>query len=389
MIRRELIHRIYIILAILTIALCACFAMQIADGEDLGATNIAKNYLLTFAVLIPGLVAFFWKRLLLQAPSLIKWLTLTFIWMAFISFTHSPNIRTSIYPILNALIPLATLQLMYTYSTTYGLKKSLYWIFVIMQLILVFQYFRIYDVANAVGEAHLMTSYYPMFVLPLVLLHPSRTVRYVSVLVVTFVIFSSVKRGGLVALVFGLIVYVLFNRHIQSKGLRSFIYMLFAFAVLGGVFYYLANSEYGGALERLASVQDDGGSGRDVVWSTTWQMIQDSEGLSFLFGHGYNGVRSDSPVYLSAHNDFLEAWYDYGISGFILYAGSMLSLLAYTIRLLKRKSELAPSLGMLLAITFILTMISHVLIFYLMSIVCMTIGIILGQDQYNSNQDQR
>ena len=385
MLTKEFLHRVYTIIAILAIALCGCFAMQVEDGEDLGATNMAKNYLLTFAVLIPGVVVFFWKRLLLQTPSLIKWLTLTFIWMAFISFAHSPNIRTSIYPILNALIPLATLQLMYTYSSTYGLKKSLYWIFVIMQLILVFQYFRIYDIANAVDEAHLMTSYYPMFVLPLILLHPSKTVRYASIFVVTFVIFSSVKRGGLLALVIGLIVYVLLNRHIQSKGLRSFIYMLLAFSILGVIFYYLGNSEYGGAIERFESVQDDGGSGRDVVWSTTWQMIQDSEGLSFLFGHGYNGVRSDSPVYLSAHNDFLEAWYDYGIIGFILYAGSMLSFLLYTIRLLKRKSELAPSLGMLLAITFILTMISHVLIFYLMTFVCMTIGTILGMDNHSNN----
>ncbi len=389
MLNRKYLYTLYVIFAMLVIALCGCFAMQTEDGEDLGHLNMAKVYLATFVVLIPGVIAYFTERINIIIATPIKLLTLLLIWMASVSIIHSPNIKTAIYPCMSALIPLAALQIMYLYTRKYGINKILHWTFVAFQIILIAQYVRIYKVANMGGEAHLMTSYYPMFVLPLVLLHPRKLVRYISILTVVFIIFSSVKRGGMVALILGLVVYVISNRKVQSKGFRSILYMLFSFALLGGVFYYIANSEYGGVFERFESVMDDGGSGRNIVWFTTWQMIRNSEGASLIFGHGNNGVLNDSPVFLSAHNDFLESCYDYGLVGFTLYALSILMLIIYSIRLLKNKSELAPSMLMLLTITIILTNISHVLIFYLMTIVCMTIGTLMGQDTHNRLQIQR
>lgn len=372
----------------LTITLCGCFAMQINDGKDLGATNMAENYLLTFIVQLPTLF-FYRKRMSIRVSFPIRILTILLLWMAAVSFFHSQNIKTSIYPVLNALIPLATLQLMYAYSSERRLSKNMCNLFVVVQFILIVQYFRLYDIAIvAFEDPRLMASYYPMFMLPLVMLHPSKLVRYISILIVTFVIFSSLKRGGLVALGLGLIIYLLFYRHIQSKRISSFVYMLLAFIILGSVFYYIGNSEYGGVVERLAAIQDDGGSGRDEVWYITWLMIQKSKGLSFLLGHGSNGVLNDSPIFFSAHNDFLEAWYDYGFIGFILYAGFMVSLLRYTILLLREKSKFAPAMGMLFTITFTLTMVSHVLIFYLVTFVCMTIGTLLGQDYYNHRKSK-
>lgn len=368
----------------LTIALCGGFVMINEDGEDLGSVNIATHYLLTFIILIPGFLLYLNTRRQHNVATPIKWMAGFLLWMTFISFIFSDNLKSAIYPCLTSLLPFAAMCSMYAYTSKYGMHKSIIWAAVLMQLILVIQYFRIYNIANAVGEAHLMTSYYPMFLLPLVLIHPSKAVRYLSILLITFVIFSSIKRGGLVALVIALIVYILSKERIQSKGIKSILYVVLALVTLGGIFMYFTTTEYGGVIERMASIQDDGGSGRTDVWATTWSMIQNTEGLKYLIGHGFSTVLRDSPLFLSAHNDFMEAWYDFGIIGCLLYIFSLLSTARYSLQHLKIKSQTAPCLLMLLSLMLVDSSISIVILYFLLTLCCMMIGIFLGLNYYNT-----
>lgn len=387
MIRRELIHRIYLIFAMLAIAVCGCFAMQLSDGEDLGSVRIAVHYSLTFLVLLPGFLIYLRIRIQHNVATPIKWMTCFLIWMALVSVIFFVGLNQAIYQSLTSILPLTAMCGMYAYSSQYGLHKTIIWSAVFMMLILTIQYFRIYTIANAVGEAHLMTSYYPMFLLPLVLMHNSKIVRYLSIILITFVIFSSVKRGGLVALTISLIVYILSQRHIQSKGIKSILYAVLALSVLSSIFMYLASTEYGGVIERMTSIQDDGGSGRTNVWATTWSMIQNTKGLKYLIGHGFSTVLRDSPLYLSAHNDFMEAWYDFGIIGCLLYIFSLISSARYSTQHLKNKSQTAKCLLMLLSLTFVNSSISITILYFLMTLVCLTIGFLIGVDYYNEHNE--
>ena len=255
-----------------------------------------------------------------------------------------------------------------------------------MQLLMTLQYFQIYIVANVSVEAHLMVSYYPMFLLPLVLMHPSKTVRYASIIMITFVIFSSVKRGGLVGLAIGLVVYILSYRWIQSKGIKSILYGLLALSAIGGLLMYIASTEYGAVMERMTSIADDGGSGRTSVWLTTIGMIQATEGLPFLIGHGFSTVVRDSILELSAHNDFLEAWYDFGLIGMVLYIAALVSLVRYSLRQMKAKVQTAPCMLMMLSLMLINSMISIVILYFLMTLCCMTLGLLIGENTYQANK---
>jgi len=352
------------------------------DGER-EVAHSAFFFLLTSVLLLPSIIAYFSCRLRHRPPTFIKLFTILFIWMAGIGVIMGiSNLRATIVMFLRILIAFEALCMMYAYSYVYGEDKKIYWMAILMQAIFLFQYAQIYSIANLAGEAHLITSYYALFLLPLVLMHPSKIIRVVSILIVTFAVFASFKRGGLIALALGLIVYIICSNNIQSKGLKTFTYVLFALCTIGIVFYYLSMSDFGGVIERIASIGDDGGSGRTDVWSKTWEMILQSNFFRFLIGHGNNAVLLDSPLKLSAHNDLLEAWYDYGLLGCLLYISVLVSLIRYAIRQLKKRSAIAPSMMMMVTIMGTLTMISHVLIYFFLTLCCLTFGLLAGQERF-------
>lgn len=70
----------------------------------------------------------------------------------------------------------------------------------------------------------------------------------------------------------------------------------------------------------LFDVQDDfntGGNGRSEQYTLLWEHYIQNDVLRIVFGSGIFAVARDT--HLSAHNDFLEILYDYGITGFILF----------------------------------------------------------------------
>ena len=60
-------------------------------------------------------------------------------------------------------------------------------------------------------------------------------------------------------------------------------------------------------------------NGRETIYEYTWQMIMNSDVEEWVLGHGHNAVFEDSPLTISAHNEFLEVIYDYGIIVLVLY----------------------------------------------------------------------
>jgi O-antigen ligase len=67
--------------------------------------------------------------------------------------------------------------------------------------------------------------------------------------------------------------------------------------------------------------KEDITNGRETIYRVTWKMIKASTESQLVFGHGHNAVRRDSPLEISAHNEFLEIFYDYGIIALMLYLG--------------------------------------------------------------------
>ena len=197
---------------------------------------------------------------------------------------------------------------------------------------------------------------------------------------VTIIVFSSVKRGGILALLVGLFVYIIIRQRIGKGNIwLNYLVTIGSICAVLGVFFFFAVYGETSILERFENVGSDQGSGRTLVWAETWRLIQNGDAFEFLIGHGHNTVVRDSIFALSAHNDYLEAWHDYGLIGMILYILAVVSLVASTYKSVRMKHPYSPAFCINVVNVILLSMVSHVAMYFWMSIVMLSTGVILGK----------
>ena len=234
---------------------------------------------------------------------------------------------------------------------------------IIAMLITAFFYYKNWAFANEVGEAHLGTSYYVLFLLPAVISSPNRWIKYIAIAITGVVILSSFKRGGFIALVLGIVAYLFVKEVLLNHKFTKLISFILIVVILLIVLVFIDNAMGNIISERILNISEDGGSGRDQVWITTWNMICRSNSEQLIFGHGFNAVLKDSPLGLSAHNDFLEVLYNYGIVCFIPYIFFHIRLIQQIFTTLRLKDERASIMAFTYVIFIILSMISHIIVY--------------------------
>lgn len=94
----------------------------------------------------------------------------------------------------------------------------------------------------------------------------------------------------------------------------------------------------------------------------------------------------NSRYVLSAHNDYLEAWFDFGLVGMLLYIISLLLLFKDILKCLKTKKEYAPAMSILGVLIVVLTMISHIAIYYWFNVIVLCIAYFEGR--YNREKKE-
>ena len=246
---------------------------------------------------------------------------------------------------------------------------------IIAFLITALYYYKNWTFTNEAGEAHLGTAYYVLFLLPTILCSPKKIIRNLAILLTCIVIISSIKRGGVIALVLGLVAYLFVKEVLLEHKFTKLLYFLVLIIVLFITLIIIDNAMGNMISERMFNLVEDGGSGRNVVWKTTWDMICQSNTEQLLFGHGHNAVLLQSPLHLSAHNDFLEVLYDYGIVCFILYILLHIRLIQQIFTSLRIKDERAPIMAFTYVIFIILSMISHVIIYPWAALIAVSWGL--------------
>ncbi len=245
---------------------------------------------------------------------------------------------------------------------------------IIAMLITAFFYYKNWIFANEVDEAHLGTSYYVLFLLPILLLTPHKWLRYVGLVVTGLVLFSSFKRGGVISFVLGIVAYLFVKEVLVERNFIRLLVFIIAIIVLCVILIFVDNAMGNIISERILNIQEDGGSGRDQVWATTWNMIKASDVQQLLFGHGYLAVLRDSPLKLSAHNDFLEVLYNYGIVAFVPYVLLHIRLIQQVFASIRAKHGYAPILAFTYTIFLTLSMISIIILYPLMTLIAITWG---------------
>jgi len=376
------IVRIFFLTALFVLAVGGCYNMRAMEGADEG--NIGYLFIIfVYLVWMSSVLKTFLPNYVVYKPA-----TPIILYAVFILWTIFPTMMSGqenmVYNLI--FITLPGLVLISTYNTVlnYGYHKWHLALFCLMLGMFTVQYVMVFNFINIFDDdsGHLAVSYYTLYMLPLVFLCKSKTIRVVATIVATIVVLSSLKRSGVVAIVLAIFVYIIINQHVKKKltptAILSIIGLLLLFATFFIVFGSMGEET---VFERFENIGNDNGSGRLVVWEMTTKMISRLDVGNLLIGEGYNSVVVNSPVNLSAHNDFLEVIYDYGLIGLALYVCAFLSVCYYTVKMIASKSVYAPSMAMLMVIYLIQSMISHIIIYYWASLFMLSFGYLIGNYQ--------
>ena len=308
----------------------------------------------------------------------------SFFWSLFKPF---PSI--AIY--IRIILPVFTLVFSHSVIQRIDNLRLCYALFVTMLIVLLIVYFTNYqNILYLQGEEQTVTnsSYYLLYLLPLFLCIDKKYIIYCSAIAITIAVLMSAKRGGAIAIICGLLSYIIVNKVFLKSNKHRIIKIFFISIVIVFLFYLaLGNISSGDyyIVDRMMDISNSGGSGRNVVWKRTNEMILGSPLLNFFIGHGFNAVVNDSPIHLSAHNDFLEIIYDFGLPVFILYIIFHYQFIRRIIVMINQGSAYAAPLACSYMIFFITSMVAHIFIYsHYLTICCFVWGIILGL--YNREQ---
>lgn len=216
------------------------------------------------------------------------------------------------------------------------------------------------------GIPLISTAYYTLFFLPFALLSDKKVIKWGGTVLVLYTLLLCMKRTGFIAFVAGIIVYILVEYRSAPKGSRKR-----AFVLLGGLlaltamYFFIMENTKGtfSVIDRLLSTGQTSNEGREDVWPVVISMIRHSDIIALIFGHGFDTVIENSPLALSAHCDFLEVIYDYGVSGLLLYLTFYKRLWDGFIKMYRQGSELAAPMSFTFVTAFVVSLFSHLIIF--------------------------
>lgn len=383
--------RLYFIFSLLVMTYASCLSLR---KMELGAYEEGNARIVTglaFGLFILSAVKLLLsKEYKLYKPAFpIVCYCLFFVWSVIPTLlsNSTPTFSATLFNVINILLPMAALLVAYNITRNYGEMEWFHATFIAMFLMFVYHYAKIFTELNIFdGQSHLIASYATLYTLPLALLAKPKKVKLALVLITTVAILSSLKRAGAAALVLAIFAYLMVymqTSKMKATTIAMVVASMLAFAIL---FLFMASSGDETLIERFQNLDKDNGSGRTVVWEMTAKMIEKSDAVSYVLGHGFNTVAEGSPISLSAHNDFLEVTYDFGLIGILLYLTAIISTLVYTIQMIRHRSTYAAPLAMLMVLYLFLSMTSHIIIYCFSYTVMLTFGYFIGS--YKKEQEE-
>ena len=235
--------------------------------------------------------------------------------------------------------------------------------------------------------------YFIFFPMMWCMLFRSRLLQLLVFFAVGIVAVYTNKRG--VMLAFGatvLIFYAVKNFFIEKKfRLLFFIAMPFVLAAIGYTLYNISGGIDSSLYTRFSRISEDGGSGRVYIWSAIIDAYFENSILWQIFGSGFYGVVNlMRGAVVAAHNDYIEALYNYGIVGFGSIIAMFILLFKKSVSLISKKSFYAPALCGMFGAYVILTNISIVyFIMYYSMLLFGFMGYLVGKIDLEEASDLR
>ena len=230
----------------------------------------------------------------------------------------------------------------------------------------IYLYFIPLSLTDKGNFGSLNTSYYILLFYPLTLLNKKSIVKIMSTIITIVVVLLSMKRGGIIALVLGFSVYFILKGLVGKGNLfKTLIYLFLMFFCLVFSFGYIDDLSGGYMSSRLLNtIGNAENESRAYIYTNVINHLQSSSVLELIFGHGPDTVRLLTVDNYTAHNDFLEFFYDYGLIGLFFLLFIHFSFIKLIFKILKKNPDsiiMFPAV-FLYTVVFILSLISHVYI---------------------------
>lgn len=199
-------------------------------------------------------------------------------------------------------------------------------------------------------------------VVPFILLLESKRLKYSLLFITILAVSFSNKRSAIIILGVSLIptLWSMFSSK-YSKMKKLLIVSVLLCGCLSLFFYVEDNYLENRALERFSMLDEDGGSGRSMIWAYVIDNYFKGDFISILLGSGHNAV-SYIGWASASHNDFLDVLYDYGIFSFIIYLCLHLAILKRLYYMYKIQSPYFQSYFFMTVVFVIMSWISILIV---------------------------
>tara|TARA_R110001583_G_scaffold56717_1_gene170919 strand:+ start:7948 stop:9072 length:1125 start_codon:yes stop_codon:yes gene_type:complete len=272
--------------------------------------------------------------------------------------------------IINNVYWLATFVVLYLFiSKNPHLVKFTINCFSLTLLFILFYYFTIafhINYSEFISFKGLNDAYYVLPFLPFILLLKNNTLKYLGIIIIVISLIISYKRAGIIALLFSLMFYLIlyfkYQQKVKKSGLKKTAFIFITIITIIFLADY-STTETGEVISmRFNSMGEDGGSGRVFIWSEVIKLQERNSFNGWILGNGYNSVKQ-TYINDSAHNDFLEVLYDYGLIGLFLYLILIYKLYEIYLKLKKLDWVFSIAFGSSLIIFMVLSIFSHLIIY--------------------------
>lgn len=250
----------------------------------------------------------------------------------------------------------------YTLRLRYDIDKYIPKFIIIFYILSVVLFLRNYYFNNQIGnEWQYIESYYAITLLPAITLLKKKYV-YIFFFITIACSIIACKRTGIITCVTSIVLYII----IAGKSLTYKIITILTGSVALLAMYIALNhfmaKDIEAIAERIVNIKEDDGSGRGEMYNSVFQEIASNTDInSFLFGKGHNEViNSKGSQGFSAHNEFLEVAYDYGVVGFIIFSFIFIAIFISYCKTKTHQHKVAMLISLFIFFAFSLT--SHTIL---------------------------
>lgn len=290
-----------------------------------------------------------------------------FIYSFFIAFVALFNPReltiNTIFSYL-MLFYFASVAITFYYATSKGFSKNEYKIYNVLYFVLAaFTLYLMYSrIAFNQKNIYQSDAYFLLCALPLVMLFDKGIAMYIKIIPLALCLMMAGKRTGFLGLAAAVLVYYLIDC-IQKRNIDAFFSVVVkvgAVVVLFFVVYSFLESKLNlTLLDRMETISEDGGSGRDEIYAGVWQAIKSSDFFDLFFGHGMGGIQVVYGRNTGAHNDFLEIMYNYGFFAVVLFVYLYYKMIVACVKMIKTSYPGAKAAGAAIAISLFMSLFSN------------------------------